>query len=126
MNTKSPRNIKPVSGGFFSDLALRIKLILRLLGDKRVNPLLKLLPIGALAYWLIPDLAPGPIDDAAIIWLGAYLFVELCPQEVVKEHMDRLQNVVTAQWHEAHSDGEIIDGEVRDVGDDRDEPKEEQ
>jgi hypothetical protein len=91
---------KPESGGFFQDLSTRAKLILRLLGDRRVNVFLKLLPIGSVVYLLMPDLAPGPIDDAAVIWLGAYLFVELCPPDVVQEHMRALTSVIDGEWRE--------------------------
>lgn len=91
---------RPESGGFFQDLSTRAKLILRLLGDRRVNVLLKLLPIGSLVYLVMPDLAPGPIDDAAVIWLGAYLFVELCPPNVVQEHLRALTSVIDGEWHE--------------------------
>ena len=93
MSQNSRRTIIHPKGGVFQDLSLRIKLILRLLGDTRVSPLLKLLPIGSLVYLIMPDLVPGPIDDAAIIWLGAYLFVELCPPDVVQEHMASLTNL---------------------------------
>jgi hypothetical protein len=68
-------------GGLLYELGVRLKLILRLMGDRRVSPLIKLLPIVALAYWLMPvDLVFGPIDDAVLIWLGSVLFVELCPR----------------------------------------------
>ena len=87
-------------GGLFEGLALRIKLIWRLLRDSRVNPLLKLLPVGSLLYFVIPDLLPGPIDDAFFLWLGAYLFIELCPPEVVQEHMNDLTQVVEGEWRE--------------------------
>src|SRR4030067_1877487 len=91
MSEKSNRDIIPSQGGsFFHGLTLRIKLIMRLIGDGRVNPLLKILPVGSLVYFLVPDIAPGPIDDAAIIWLATYLFVELCPPEVVQEHLEAL------------------------------------
>ncbi len=101
MSDRPPRSLVPKDGGgVFHDLALRIKLILRLMGDRRVNPLLKLLPLGAVAYWLIPDMVPGPIDDAAVLWLGSYLFVELCPPPVVHEHMQALTSVVEGQWRE--------------------------
>ncbi len=96
------RKIVPSQGGgVLYELGVRLKLILRLMGDRRVNPLLKLLPIGTLLYLLIPDLVIGPIDDAVVIWLGSILFVELCPPEVVKEHTDSLHSVVDAEWHEA-------------------------
>ena len=98
--------------GIFDDLTLRIKLILRLLADPRVNPLIKLLPIGSVVYFFIPDLAPGPIDDAAILWLGAYLFVELCPPYIVEEHMQALKQVVHGEWHDPlDSDEDVIDAE---------------
>ena len=83
------------------ELGLRLKLIVRLMRDPRVSPLLKLLPVGTLAYLIVPDLAIGPIDDAVVIWLGSVLFVELCPPEVVKEHTDALHSVVDAEWRES-------------------------
>jgi hypothetical protein len=86
--------------GFFDNLNLQIKLILRLMADRRVNPLLKLLPIGALVYLFVPDVAIGPIDDALVLWLGTVLFVELCPPAIVKEHRDKLTSVVEGEWRE--------------------------
>jgi hypothetical protein len=88
------------SGGVFRDLALRLRLILRLMGDRRVSPFLKLLPIGSVVYLFLPDLVPGPIDDAAMIWLLTYLFVELSPAEAVAEHMRDLTSVVEGEWRE--------------------------
>jgi hypothetical protein len=103
MSDKTPKQLPPHrDAGFFENLSSRIKLIGRLLVDRRVNPLLKLLPIGALAYLFIPDLAPGPIDDGVIIWLGTYLFVELCPPEIVQEHTRALNSVVDAEWREVN------------------------
>ena len=101
------------SGGFFQDLTVRFKLIFRLMGDNRVSPLIKLLPIGSLVYFLVPDLIPGPIDDAVVIWLGTYAFVELCPPDVVKEHIDLLTGVVENEWQEPTDDEDIIDAEYR-------------
>ena len=100
MDDKGPRSVIPKSGGVFKELATRLKLIARLMADRRVHPLVKLLPVGAVAYWLIPDLAPGPIDDALLMWLGAYLFVELCPPEVVREHMHALTSIIDGEWRE--------------------------
>ena len=87
-------------GGVFNEISIRLKLIWRLLLDRRVNPLLKLLPLGSVLYLAIPDLLPGPIDDAALLSLLTYVFVELCPQEVVQEHMDELTNVIEGEWRE--------------------------
>ena len=107
----------PPSGGMFQDLAKRVKLIFRLLSDPRVSPLVKLLPIGSAVYLVFPDLAPGPIDDAAIIWLATYLFVELCPPDVVEEHMKALDGKsISSQAAESapevHEE-DIIEGEYR-------------
>ncbi len=64
-----------------------------------------------MVYLVFPDLVPGPLDDAAVIWLGSYLFVELCPPQVVQEHMAALQQVVPGEWHDAQTDEDVIDGE---------------
>jgi hypothetical protein len=114
MSDKNNRKITfPQNKGFFQDLTLRLKLILKLLGDGRVNPLLKLLPIGSLIYLVVPDIAPGPLDDAAVIWLATYLFVELCPPEVVQEHLDALNATrKVMDNYEETSQGEVIDGEI--------------
>jgi hypothetical protein len=103
VDDKSSRSLVP-KGNVFQEAATRIKLIVRLMGDRRVGPLVKLLPVGALAYWLIPDIAPGPIDDALLLWLGAYLFVELCPPEIVREHMHELTGTIEGEWHEVPSE----------------------
>jgi uncharacterized membrane protein YkvA (DUF1232 family) len=106
--------------GFFQDVVFRIKLILRLMGDRRVNFFLKLLPVGALIYLVSPiDLLPGAVipvigalDDAAVIWIGANLFISLCPDDVVQEHTNSLKKVVTATWRDApqgKDTGEIVD-----------------
>ena len=101
--------LKNKDSGFFQDLILRIKLIMRLVGDKRVNIFLKILPVGGLIYLvspidIIPDIAlpvVGYLDDALVVWLCSTLFVALCPEEVVQEHMNALHKVVNATWRDA-------------------------
>jgi uncharacterized membrane protein YkvA (DUF1232 family) len=90
------------SGGMFNEMLLRIKLILRLMGDRRVSPLLKLLPIASLVYLVVPtDFLPLlPFDDAAVILLASYLFVELAPPEIVQEHMAIMNNVIPGAWQD--------------------------
>jgi len=122
MSQKQPRDISPYSGGVFSGIANRIKLIWRLMSDPRVSPFLKLLPITSIVYLLFPDILPGPVDDAAIIWLSTYLFVELCPPEVVQEHLEAIERTIPGQARDAQADieineddiieGEIIEGDV--------------
>ena len=110
------------NSGFFQNLVLRVKLILRLMGDKRVNFFLKLLPIGALIYLVSPiDLIPGAVlpvigalDDAAVLWLGTTLFVSLCPDDIVQEHTNALHKVVAGTWRDApeqDESDEVIEAE---------------
>jgi uncharacterized membrane protein YkvA (DUF1232 family) len=121
--TKNRNILTNENKGLFQDLILRGRLILRLMGDKRVNFLLKLLPVGVIAYLVLPfDLIPeialpviGLLDDAFILWFGMTLFVSLCPDEIVKEHTDALQKVIPATWRDAPQDKEeeIIDVEAK-------------
>lgn len=117
---KKERQITPTDGSIFRDIAIQLKLIFRLLADPRVHPLVKLLPIGSLIYLVFPDFFPlNPIDDAIIIGVGTYMFVELCPPEVVQEHKDALTSVVYGTWRDAKEEKEdveepqIIEGEFR-------------
>ncbi len=99
MSDRPSRPLLPGSS-LINDLTHQVRLIARLMADSRVPFYLKALPVGSLLYLLFPDLAPGPIDDALIIWLGTYLFVELCPPEVVQEHRDALHGVVDTTWRD--------------------------
>jgi uncharacterized membrane protein YkvA (DUF1232 family) len=114
------KNRPKLTSSFFSTIADEIRLVLRLMADRRVNPLLKLLPIGTLLYFFIPDLIIGPIDDALILGIGTYLFIELCPPHIVEEHREALRNVVDSKLSEVDNDqipiyeDEIIEGEFRD------------
>ena len=106
-------------GGMLRDLVLRFKLIVRLMGDSRVNPFVKLLPIASLAYLIFPfdliSMVPGvsALDDVALVSLGAYLFIEFCPPDVVQEHMQKL----TSNMDMVSSDEDIIDAETVDLDD---------
>jgi uncharacterized membrane protein YkvA (DUF1232 family) len=117
--------IRNQNSGFFQDLILRIKLILRLIGDKRINFFVKMLPIAAAIYVISPvDLLSGAVfpvigalDDAVVIWLGTTLFISLCPDDIVQEHNNALQKVVTGTWRDAPEQdetGEIIEAEESD------------
>ncbi len=118
-----PRSrIVPRSSGFFQDLTNRFRLISRLLMDARVNPLIKILPVATLAYvvWPIDLLPANPIDDAFVIWIGTTLFVQLCPDEVVQEHIQSLTSQpVTGQQQNTTSstqEGDVVDGEFWETG----------
>ncbi|MCJ7530333.1 MAG: hypothetical protein MUO64_04810 [Anaerolineales bacterium] len=121
MSQNNPdKKIVKARGGFFYDIVTYLKLVVRLMGDSRVNPLLKLIPIGSLVYTIWPLDIPGPIDDAAVIGAGVYLFLMLCPQDVVDEHMKALTSTVTSVWRDPDSDktdispDDIIDAEFHD------------
>jgi hypothetical protein len=81
--------------GFLKDLFFKAKLVLSLVRDRRVSFLLKLIPLGALAYAVLPDLLPLPFDDLAVIALSTTVFLRLCPQPVVQEHTDRINQAAT-------------------------------
>jgi hypothetical protein len=79
--------IEKDASGSPKGLGSQFKLILRLLRDNRVNPLLKALPVFSLLYLISPfDSFIPVVDDAVILGLGLYTFVELCPPEIVAEH----------------------------------------
>ncbi|GIW70035.1 MAG: hypothetical protein KatS3mg101_0782 [Patescibacteria group bacterium] len=71
--------------GIFELINRNLRLVLKLLKDKRVPFLLKLLPIIGGVWLIYPDLIPGPLDDVLVIYLTFYGFIELAPDEVVKE-----------------------------------------
>ncbi len=105
----------PPQGGMTRDIVNRLKLIFKLMGDPRVSPLVKLIPVGALVYLVSPiDIVMGipgiaALDDAAILWFGSNLFVELCPPEVVQEHLQALGSNLE------DDSGEIVDVDATDV-----------
>jgi uncharacterized membrane protein YkvA (DUF1232 family) len=112
-NKKKSSMINSSGGSVFGEISNHFKLIFRLLRDPRVNPFLKLIPIATLLYLVIPDMILGPIDDAAIIGFGLFIFVELCPQHVVEEHRAALAGEIQGQWRETQQidDEDIVDAE---------------
>jgi uncharacterized membrane protein YkvA (DUF1232 family) len=114
---KNRKIVVPASRGMTRDFVDRLKLIMKLMGDSRVSPWVKLIPIGAIAYLISPiDIIMGipgidALDDAAVLWIGSNLFVELCPPEVVQEHRQNLGNNLD------DSSGDIVDADATDVND---------
>ncbi len=109
MTQQAKRPIQP-SKGFFKNIGDEIRLVFRLLSDPRIPWYLKALPLGSLLYFIFPDIAPGPIDDALVIGIGVTLFIELCPPEIVEEHRMALRNIVPGEWRDA----EVIEGQFSD------------
>jgi len=76
-----------------AEIVNKIRLTFRLLMDKRVAFYLKLIPIAAVIYLVVPfDLVIGPIDDTVLVIGAMQLFISLCPSEIVDEHSRFLRN----------------------------------
>jgi hypothetical protein len=120
------RKIVPSKKGVWDSFANYFQLIARLMTDRRVSPFLKLLPVGTLVYLIAPDFIPFVVDDALVVWLGTYLFVELCPPEVVEEYRNMLSGVAPANTDQINgqeqSQGEVIDAEYWEEPENKDTP----
>jgi uncharacterized membrane protein YkvA (DUF1232 family) len=87
------------NGGFIQGIADHLKLVWRLWTDNRVSSLLKVLPFGSLLYMVSPiDIAIPMIDDVGVLWFFTYLFVELCPIDIVEEHRAAIKTLVGGGW----------------------------
>jgi uncharacterized membrane protein YkvA (DUF1232 family) len=125
MNDNTPRSIIPSQKNALEELTFRAKLIWRLMGDRRVSPFVKLLPVGALIYLISPIDAimgiPGvsALDDMGILWLGSYFFIELCPTDVIQEHVREMtnNNTIVDEGSQGVTPGDVIDGEATDIKD---------
>ena len=87
------------------------RLILRLLGDRRVPVWPKLIIPATIAYilWPIdllvdPMLGLGQLDDVAVFLIGLKLFVELCPTDIVRQHLEELSSVVEGSYRVVKKD----------------------
>ena len=124
MTTQKPEPLKSITRTPIGDVVFQIKLLYNLMADSRVNFFLKLLPVLGLIYWAVPfDLIPAipgvsAIDDIGVMWLLQYLFIELCPVDVVNEIRSKLNNLPTDHGvgeAQADHEDEIIDGEVKEI-----------
>ena len=76
-----------------------IKLYFRLFQDRRVQLHLKLILMLGLAYLISPiDIIPdwvlpivGHADDLIVLFTALRYFLKNCPQEVVQEHVERIE-----------------------------------
>jgi len=82
---------------FLRNLPNFVRLYWRLLQDRRISIWPKALLVVALAYVispvdLIPDVVPflGEVDDLVFVLAMCRLFVYLCPPDVVREHVRRI------------------------------------
>jgi uncharacterized membrane protein YkvA (DUF1232 family) len=66
----------------------------RLLWEPRISPLLKLIPLAALAYaispvdlladWALPGI--GVLDDVTVVLIAARIFLALVPRRIILDH----------------------------------------
>jgi uncharacterized membrane protein YkvA (DUF1232 family) len=94
-----PSNVGETAG-ILASIIKNARLVWRLLRDPAVPAALKTIPPATLLYLLfpfdfLPDLALGlgQLDDVAIILLGLKLFIELCPQDIVRHHLREMNSV---------------------------------
>lgn len=127
---RHPMPIKPDDTGallaWVQDVARQARLAWRLFWDRRVPFWTKLIPPAALAYLffpfdIIPDMALGlgQLDDVAVLLLGAKLFIELSPPDVVREHLLALGAKIK-EWRVMEEEGDrpptVVDGEYQVTG----------
>ena len=84
-------------GKFIAYLPQFIRLFWRLMKDRRVSLLTKMVPLLGLLLLISPpllelDMIPivGELDAIVVIGLALKLFVWLCPPDVVREHVARI------------------------------------
>ncbi|PKO21730.1 MAG: hypothetical protein CVU38_13185 [Chloroflexi bacterium HGW-Chloroflexi-1] len=106
-----------VKAGLLTEVVRSARLVWRLLKDPRVATATKLLIpglVGAYLLWpvdLLPDVIPlvGQVDDLVLLALGAKLFIELCPPEIVRQHQADLAGGARRDA----AGGEVVDGDYR-------------
>jgi len=88
------------AASLLSEVVREARLTWYLLTDGRVFSWVKMIPLATLLYILSPiDLLPDPIlglgqlDDLAALIVGVKLFIEMCPREIVREHLERMTSM---------------------------------
>lgn len=125
MASNSNPSVKP-NAGVLMALINRLRLLARLLKDGRVPLFLKVIPFAPLLYLLfpldvVPDVIPivGQLDDLGIAILGIEMFINLAPQDVVREHQAQIESgaggTYTPPPPPDAASGNVVDGEWRRV-----------
>ena len=118
--------------GFWKEIWEQVRLVWLLLKDNEVPVYLKLLPLAAALYVIFPidlisDFIPGlgQLDDLTAVFLGAKMFIEMSPQDIVNRHIRTMRNQFnSANLDEVEqSDKEIdasivIEGDFQQIDDD--------
>jgi hypothetical protein len=84
-------------GGFIAHLPSFVRVFYRLMTDRRVSPLAKLVPLLGLLLLCTPpalelDFIPlvGELDWLLVIFFTLKVFIWLCPADIVREHVARV------------------------------------
>ena len=84
--------------GFLGELWQQIRLVFYLVKDRDVPIYLKVLPFIGILYTLFPidiiaDVVPvlGQLDDLTILLIGAKVFIEMAPPQVVARYLDQMR-----------------------------------
>ena len=119
--------------GFWREMWHQVRLVLYLVRDPNVPLYLKLLPLAAVIYVLIPtdfipDIFPvvGQLDDLTALIVGGKIFIELAPQKVVTQYIQAMRRSSGEIPQEEEQDpdensdsgnqsGLIIEGEYEEV-----------
>ena len=111
-NDKSP-SAKLKDVGFLGELWQQVRLVFYLIKDREVPIYLKVLPLVGVLYTLFPidiitDVVPvlGQLDDLTILLIGAKVFIEMAPPQVVARYMDQMNS---------RNEATIIEREASDV-----------
>jgi len=119
--------------GFWREMWRQARLVWQLIRSPEVPLYLKILPALALVYILvptdfIPDVFPviGQLDDLTALLVGAKVFIELAPQDVVAKHIRAMRQTTSSHEVEVESgarpstdaaDSIVIEGDFQVVDD---------
>jgi uncharacterized membrane protein YkvA (DUF1232 family) len=110
--------------GFLGELWQQVRLVFYLIKDREVPIYLKVLPFVGILYTLFPidiitDIVPvlGQLDDLTILVIGAKVFIEMAPPQVVARYMaqmrgDSAATIVEGTATDAAPEIKLIEGEI--------------
>ncbi|MBP9501710.1 MAG: DUF1232 domain-containing protein [Candidatus Promineofilum sp.] len=98
---------------FLQEVWQQIRLVFYLIKDREVPIYLKVVPFIGILYALFPldiiaDVVPvlGQLDDITLLLIGAKVFIEMAPPQVVARYMAQMRGEDT---------GKIVEGTATDV-----------
>lgn len=101
--------------GFLREVWQQIRLVFYLIKDSDVPIYLKIVPFVGILYALFPldivaDFIPvlGQLDDLTLLLIGAKVFIEMSPPQVVARYMAQMRG---------EASGMVVEGVATDVAD---------